>query len=235
MYVSGKISVKAILEENKRDIVNLYLLEGKEDKDINYIRRIANRPIKYITREEMDTLAENKSHGGYLIEVGKRVSESFKTLPKETLSLMLVEGVSDPFNLGEVCRTLYALGFDGIITPEYEFYEHEAKLIRASAGASEKLWWMTYTDSDSLIEAIQENKITITSLYRGPKSIPLTDYQIPEKVVFCIGGALRGLSRKILDHTQDQVIIDYTAKIALSTVGTTNVLAYETYRQRKGK
>lgn len=236
MYVSGKISVKAILENNKRDILKVYLLhDKKDDKDSNYIKRISNVPITYLNRDEMDALAQNKSHGGYLVEVGKRNNDDLKTVSiKDTVSLLLVEGVSDPFNLGEIMRTAYTLGMDGIISPFYDFYDKENVLIRASAGASEKLMWHQYNDAQDMILTLKNSKINIVSLYRGKGSIDLREYEIPSKVVFCIGGALRGLSRKILDNSDEFIIIDYEPKIALSAVGTADILSFETYRQ-KGK
>lgn len=236
MIVSGKISVKAILKERKREIEYVCILDKHQDKESRYVERISEGlDIKRMSREAMDELAGNKTHGGYLVSCGKRVSDSLSHLPKQTLSLMCIEGVTDPFNLGEICRTVASLGFDGIITPNYDFYEHEAKLIRASAGASESLWWMQSEDLSTDLKAIQSKKVVIAAAHRGDESESLLHYTLPNRVCICLGGALRGLSRSVLELSDVNVRIDYDARVSLSSVGACSVFAYERYRQLEGQ
>ena len=233
MIVSGKIAVKAILKERKRDIECVYILETHKDPEARYVLSIS-KGLKIVRcdRKTLDELAGNTSHGGYLVKCGGRNSDPMKNLHGASLSLLLVEGVSDPFNMGEICRTAASLGFDGIVSNKYDYYEHEAKLIRASAGASESLWWHQSDDMESSVKAIKEKGIVIAAAHRGDDSISLQDYKMPDKICICLGGALRGLSRKILDQADDFVRIDYDARISLSTVGACSVFAYERYRQK---
>ncbi|QIK69319.1 RNA methyltransferase [Erysipelothrix sp. HDW6C] len=233
MIVSGKISVKAILKERKRDIKAVYILDKHRDREARYVEGIAEGlKIVRLDRPAMDELAGNTSHGGYLVDCGVRNSEAVTTLKKGDLSLMCIEGVTDPFNLGEICRTIASLGFDGIITPNYDFYEHEAKLIRASAGASESLWWCKSDDLAADIAAIQNTKTTIVAAHRGDDSLSLIDYKMPKRICICLGGALRGLSSSVLALSDVNVRIDYDARVSLSSVGATSVFAYERYRQK---
>ncbi|CAM3704874.1 RNA methyltransferase [Erysipelothrix urinaevulpis] len=236
MIVSGKISVKAIIENKKREIKRVILLKDMRNKDVAYILRIANgMRIDYLSREEIDRLADNTSHGGYAIECGKRISDSIQTLDHDkNLALMCVEGLRDPFNLGEVLRTVHSLGFDGVISSDYDFYVHEAKLIRASAGASEKLWWLQSEDVAQDLNKIKQLDVRMIAAHRDDKSTSLQNYVIPKRSCFVLGGALRGLSRVVRDSCDDTVRIDYNAKTSLSTVGACTVFAYESFRQRGG-
>lgn len=233
MIVSGKISVKAILEERKRPIDCVYILDKHRDPESRYVERIAKGlKIVRMGRPEMDELAGNTSHGGYLVDCGKRISDSFDSLKQGRLSLMLVEGVSDPFNLGEICRTLEAMGFDGIITPDYDFYDAESKMIRASAGASEHLWWFQSNDLEVDVKNLKDRNIVIAAAHRGNESYSLSEYVMPDRLCICLGGALRGLSRKVLDQSDVNVRIEYDARVSLSSVGASSVFAYERYRQK---
>ncbi len=226
MMVVGKISVKAILETRKRDIKAVYIIDTKKDKETRYILSQAKGlQLKRITREALDEITGITSHGGFAIEVSERKSDTLASLKKNAKSVLVVEGVSDPFNMGEILRTVYTLGFEGVITPQYNFYEHEAKLIRASAGASEHVLWL---QSDNLKEDIQALKpdFTIIAAHRDDKSHELTTYKFDEKVVIMLGGALRGLSKDILDLSDDTVRLDYKNRMALSTQGAASVFAY---------
>ncbi|WZU02033.1 RNA methyltransferase [Erysipelothrix sp. D19-032] len=233
MIVSGKISVKAILKERKREISAVYILDKHHDRESRYVLGIAQGlPIERLDREAMDQLAGNTSHGGYLVACGPRLSDGFDTLKQGSLALMCIEGVTDPFNIGEICRTVASLGFDGIVTPNYDFYDNEAKLIRASAGASESLWWLKSDDLTHDMASIKERDVRIVAAYRGDDSVALHHYQMPNRVCIALGGALRGLSRALLDLSDDHVRIDYDARVSLSTVGAATSFAYEHYRQK---
>ena len=234
MIVSGKISVKAILENEKRDIKRVILLKGLDNRDVSYIKGILkDYPVEYMSREEIDDLTSTKSHGGYAIECEKRNSDSLEDLKEEgPLSLMCVEGMRDPYNLGEILRTVSSMGFDGIVTSDYDFYEHEAKLIRASAGASEKLWFLQSTDITKDLGAIRAKGVTLIGAHRDNKSVSLQKLEIPDRVCFVLGGSLRGLSTKVRSTCDFTSKIDYPTRTALSTVGACTVFAYENFRQK---
>lgn len=237
MIVSGKISVKAILQNRKRDIKRVVIIDNKNDKESRYVMNIAEGlKVERMDRESMDLLAGNTSHGGYLVECSTRKSDFVNSLTNlETMSILCIEGVSDPFNLGEILRTSKSLGFDGIITPYYDFYDSEAKLIRASAGASESMVWL---QSKNLIEDLKELKnlgVCMVAAFRGDDSVALHNYVMPNKVCICLGGALRGLSQSVIDVCDDHVRIDYDARVSLSTVGAASLFSYERFRQREVK
>lgn len=232
MIVVGKISVKAILENNRRQINAVYIIDTKKDKEARYVLSQAKgHNIKRVSREFLDTLTGVTSHGGYAIDCGNRKSDTLEFLSQSAKSILCIEGLTDPFNMGEILRTVTALGFDGVITPTYDFYEHEAKLIRASAGASEKIHWVQTNDLSSDLKAIKTGGVTIISAHRDDTSKSLLTYKFPERVCVCLGGALRGLSREVLDVSDEFVRLDYKERIALSTAGAASVFAYARFTQ----
>lgn len=233
MIVVGKISVKAILESRKRDIQTVYIIDSKKDRETRYVlSQCKDLIVKRVTREALDDITGVKNHGGYAIEVSKRNSDSLDDL-LNAKAIMCVEGVSDPFNMGEILRTVYALGFDGFISPSYDFYHHEAKLIRASAGASEKITWLQSDDLVHDLKALKEKQYTLIAAHRQDESISITDYKYDDKVCIMLGGALRGLSREVLDLSDDFVRIDYQNRMALSTQGAASVFAYSYFQQKE--
>ena len=58
MFAVGKISVKAVLENPKRNVKAIYLLEGRKNKDIHYIQKIAKGiPIEWCKRKKWTNFA----------------------------------------------------------------------------------------------------------------------------------------------------------------------------------
>lgn len=226
MIVQGKISVKAILETRKRKIDEVYILDSKKDREARYIlSQTKGLKVKRVTREYLDDLCGDINHGGYAIKVSNRLSDSLEELSKAK-SIMCVEGISDPYNMGEILRTVKALGFDGFISNDYDFYTNEAILIRASAGASEKITWLKSKDLKDDLFSLKDEDFTIISAHRKEESHDLKSYKFDDKVCICIGGALRGLSKDVLDISDDYVRLDYEERIALSTQGAASVFAY---------
>ncbi len=234
MIVVGKISIKAILENKKRDIDTVYILDSKKDKETRYIlSQCKGQNVKRVSREYLDKLTGVTSHGGFAIDTSARKSDTMESLMKDSKSILCVEGLTDPFNMGEILRTITVLGFDGFITPKYEFFEHEAKLIRASAGASEKITWVMSDDLGSDLKKLKAQGTTIISAHRQEESISLVDYKFDKKVCVCLGGALRGLSKDVLDQSDQFVRLDTPERIALSTQGAASVFAYARLTQSK--
>lgn len=231
MIVVGKISVKAILENKKRPIHKVYLLKDKNDKDMRYVKRLA-QPFEVVLcdRTELNKITNVTNHGGYAVLCGERISD---TLDMSHHRYFCIEGVTDPYNLGEILRTLLALGVQGVITPHYDFFEHEAKLIRASAGASEKIDWIQSNDFISDLEKLKAHGTTLISAHRQEGSTSLITYKWPKKTCVCIGGALRGLSKPVLDLSDVYVRLDYNAKVALSANSATTVFAYAQFQNIK--
>lgn len=231
MIVVGKISVKAILENKKRPIHKVYLLKDKNDKDMRYVKRLA-QPFEVVLcdRVELDKITNVTNHGGYALDCDERITDA---IDMSLNRFFCIEGVTDPYNLGEILRTLLALGVQGVITPHYDFFEHEAKLIRASAGASEKIDWIQSTDLINDLEKLKANGTTLISAHRQEKSESLTSFEWPSKTCVCIGGALRGLSKAVLDLSDIYVRLDYNAKVALSANSATTVFAYAQFQNIK--
>ena len=75
MILEGSLSVKAALLAGRRTVSKLYVDQKKDDKDTAFILRTASRkhiPIVRLTREEIDAMAQGRTHGGILAEAGER-------------------------------------------------------------------------------------------------------------------------------------------------------------------
>ena len=72
MIIEGAISVKAALQNKKRQITEIYISKDKKTKDFNYIRKLArseNVPLREMKAEELKEILSGKSNGGIGAEV----------------------------------------------------------------------------------------------------------------------------------------------------------------------
>ena len=236
--VEGNISVKAVLLAQKREIIKLIVDEKKKDRDTAFILREAakrNIPMERSSREAIDELAQGKTHGGLLALCKER---SFQTLKQvvsgEPVFLALIEGVEDPFNFGYILRTLYAAGCDGVIIPPRNWTSAAGVVTKASAGASEYL--NVATDMEALLQEMKQADIQLICAQRKD-AISLYDYAFPQKLCLAIGGEMRGLSKHVQSHSDQNLFIPYRQDFrnAMTAAASTAIFAFELVRQKTAK
>ena len=173
----GAISCKALLEAGSRDCKKLYIDKKKNTKDTRYLAKIAKSrgcEVVFCLRDEINALATGKTHGGILlIAEEKQIPQLIETHVHGFLCY--IDGVEDPYNLGSISRTLYASGCDAMILPKRDWSFAEQTILKASAGAYEKLP-IYFVDSDEeLVDYCKKNQLPILCAHRKD-AVRLYDY-----------------------------------------------------------
>ncbi len=235
MIIEGALAVKAVLESKRRHIHRLILEQSKRSKDINYMIALANQrklTIDVVDALKIKELAQGKTHGGVLLECDARDYDTVDQLiESKAPRLVLIEGVEDPFNLGQMMRTIYVAGFDGVLLSHRDWSHVEATLLKSSAGAFERLMMIQMTDVAEL-KHLKAAGYTVAVTHRSPQSVAYQSYAYPTPLVLAIGGELRGLSRSVLELADDAIRIDYPShvKLALNAVSACALLVFEAQR-----
>lgn len=236
MIIEGNVSVKAAILGNKREVECIYVDENKHDKDTSWILHRAEDkhiPIQKMKREEIDSIAAGKTHGGLLAKGGSRQYQSIHDCLNDNTFLCVLEGVEDPFNLGYVIRTLYSAGCTGLIIRNRNWENAESTILKSSAGAYE---YLNIVCSDDIPSLIQEVKKTGVRCYAAMRKDAVSCYDVDyrDKVLLAIGGEMRGLSKSVLNEMDQNIYIPYANDfhMALNAAGATAVLSFEVLRQR---
>ncbi|MCR5066930.1 MAG: RNA methyltransferase [Erysipelotrichaceae bacterium] len=237
--IEGAIATKAALASKYRRVNKIYISYNKSGSDVTYITHQASMKhieVEKVTPDKIDQLACGKTHGGIIAEVSERKLQSLTSLLyREKPFLALIEGVEDSYNLGYVIRSLYAFGCDGIILKDHIVDFDDSTIIKSSAGASEMLPICHIGDLQMALDVLRENGIRVISAYRGGDPICLYDYDFTQKgILICLGGPMRGLSRVILDNSDDFIYIPYANDFrnALNGASAMAVIASEVFRQK---
>lgn len=228
----GNISVKAAIEANRRKIFEIYVDGHKNDRDTNYILKLAkekNIPIIKTTKSEIDKLCVGKTHGGLIAIVGER---NYQTLNYCFDCYALVEGIEDPFNFAHILRSIYALGVKGVIVGERNWNVASELLAKTSAGASEHIEMYQSNDFEKTLQLLKKQQYQIIAANRKD-AVPIHEYAFPKKVVLCVGGEMRGLSKNVQSLCDTFVFIPYGSAFrnALTAVAATSILVYEYQKQ----
>ena len=118
-------SKKIILEAIKLGLIkNIFLQKGLEIS--------AKEPITYITESLTKKISSLKSPDGYFAEIKYPNHEN----PHEHQKLLILDQIQDPGNLGTLCRSAHAFGFNAIILIKGACDPYSPKVIRSSMGST---------------------------------------------------------------------------------------------------
>jgi len=179
-------------------------------------------------KAQIDELASGKTHGGFIALCGER------DIPKLTTDIIpengifyLIEGIEDPYNLGYTLRALYAAGADGVILPPRNWMSAAGVVARSSAGCSE-LINIFFDDPDLAAKKLKASGYrVICANIRDSKLIYDANLRAP--VLFVIGGEKRGISRSVLELSDENIRIGYSRDFggSLPTAEAAAIIAFE--------
>lgn len=234
----GAISCKALLEAGTRKCLELYIYEKKNTKDTRYLVKLAkerNCKVHFVDAQTITNLAVGKTHGGIILVCENKHIPNLNDYDVHGF-LCYIDGVEDPYNLGSIARTLYAAGCDAMILPKRNWEYAEQTIVKASAGAFEKLP-VYFVDSDQeLVDYCKVHQLPLLCAHRKD-AISLYEYSFEENFCLCLGGALRGLSSTITKASKQNIVVEYgnDFRNALDSPSAAAVFSFEILRQRKQK
>jgi 23S rRNA (guanosine2251-2'-O)-methyltransferase len=143
--IAGKHAVTEALKNPNRKVLKVFLTEdskktlNRENQSLNLLK---NTRIFYKTKKELDRLCskEQISHQGLIAELEHLEELNLKSYisnvnNEKNITLVVLEDVTDPRNIGSIIRSAASFNIDGIIMRERIFPE-ESKLLYKSASGS---------------------------------------------------------------------------------------------------
>ena len=134
----------AVTEALNGDLVNkLYVqedLRGKNVEKIKELARIKKVNISWTPKTELNKLTENGVHQGFMARVSEFAYADLATLlpelaEKAEATILILDELTDPHNLGSIARTADATGVDAIIIPKHRAVGITPTAVKASTGA----------------------------------------------------------------------------------------------------
>lgn len=203
-------------------------------RDLEKIFRASGAKIQEKSRAEMDKT--HPTHQGILVFANTLPSFDLNSVAEtETATLMMVDGLEDPHNLGAIVRTSWLTGVSGILSTSDRSVGLTPTVHKVACGGIEHVPFHFSPQPAQIFEDLKKQGFWIFGLsHRAKKS--LFDLQLPEKVVWCIGAedkGLRGGTEKSCDELVSIPQLDaassYNASVAAGMV------LSETLRQKHRK
>lgn len=168
----------------------------KEDQRVQEIvKRATNAgvPVKRADRDELDARTNGANHQGVLLECGPYPYVDLDAVLTRQGSVLALDHVQDPQNLGALLRAAEATGVAGVLMPSDRAAEVTASVVNSSAGAVEHLLIAQVTNlSRALDEAKTAGRWAI-GLDRGDDAVDLFTAALPLPAVLVVGSEGAGI------------------------------------------
>ena len=183
-------------------------------------------------------LAGNHGHQGvvarvHAIDIAKSLDECLEALPEDEPALILVlDGITDPHNLGACLRVADGAGAHAVIAPKDHAVGINATVAKVASGAAETVPYFMVTNLARTLGELKERAIWITGTSGdAPKNIYQIDLKGPTALVLgAEGPGMRHLTRKTCDELVSIPMQGAVESLNVSVAS--GVCLFEAVRQR---
>lgn len=239
--VFGLHAVKALLESDPQRFQEAFILKGRDDRRLQPLIKALEEQgivIQLASRQWLDNQVEGGVHQGIVAKVkaGKQYQEN--DLPDllaslETPLLLILDGVTDPHNLGACLRSADAAGVDAVIVPRDRSAQLNATAKKVASGAAEHVPLIRVTNLARTMRLLQEANIWIVGT-AGEADHDLYQSKMTGPMALVMGAEGEGMRRLTREHCDELISIPMAGSVSSLNVSVaTGVCLFEAVRQRK--
>ncbi len=208
------------------------VLDASGNAEVTRAATAAGVPVKKVPHARVEELARGGVHQGVVALAEPYPYAELEDLLAAPDSLVvLLDGVTDPHNLGAVLRVADGAGASGVVIPKDRAAGVTAAVVKASAGASEHVPVSRVTNLRRAIDAIKKAGLWVYAAEVG--GTPYTDLDLAGPVGLVLGSEGRGVRRLVREGCDGAVSIPMLGAVgSLNVSVAAGVLLYEAGRQR---
>ena len=238
-FIVGKHAVIEALKNPKRKVLRLFLTEESK-KTIHRIsprkNLLKDQKIYFKTKKELDKYSKNEGiqHQGLIAEVEHLEQVELKKFIQNKLNSTLVclDEITDPRNIGSIIRSAASFSIDGIIIKE-RLYPSESKLMYKSAsGAIENINIFNVSNINTTLKYLRENNFWIYGFDSNTEK-DFTKVKWSGKNVLLFGSEGYGIKMHTKKYTDFLVKIKIDEKVESLNVSNSAAIAFHYINSKK--
>lgn len=239
--VFGIHAVEALLKNTPERIIEMWLLQGREDERLLPLIKTAKEfgvSVQTSARKVLDNKANSSQHQGVVarVKAAKILSDNEldALLGKtETPFLLILDGVTDPHNLGACLRNADAAGVQGIIVPKDNSVGITSIVSKVACGAAESVPLFQVTNLARTMRYLQDKGVWIIGT-AGEADCELYQADLKGPLAIAMGAEGKGLRRLSREACDTLVSIPMAGEVSSLNVSVaTGVCLFEAVRQRQ--
>ena len=234
--VYGIRPVIEALRSRRREVFEV--LEVASNGEVTKAADASGVPARKVARERIEELARGGVHQGVVARVGPYPYSGLDEIlaAPDPLVLML-DGVTDPRNLGAILRAADGAGASGVVIPKDRAVGVTATAVKASAGASEHVRVARETNLRRAVDRMKRAGLWVYAAEGEAEGagggIPYHELDLTGPVALVMGSEGRGIRRLVREGCDGAISIPMLGVVeSLNVSVAVAVLLYEARRQR---
>ena len=218
-FIIGQHAVIEALRNPKRKVLRVFLTEESKK---NIHKKSPNRnlledvKVYFKTKKELDKYStkENLQHQGYVAEVEHIQKPLLKEYIKynDNITLICLDGVTDPRNIGSLIRSAASFNIDGVIIKERNFPSESKLLYKAASGAIEYINIFEVSNINSTLKNLKEKNFWVYG-FDGNGKKNFTDIEWKGNNILLFGSEGSGMHKHTSKYADFLVKIEINEKI----------------------
>jgi 23S rRNA (guanosine2251-2'-O)-methyltransferase len=240
--IYGRHPVLAALRQPESPLEEIIVAQGAGGKWLHEVKRLARAAgvrLRVQERAALDRLCGTPNHQGILARRGSYVYRDLAELLDDLADLIVpallvaADGLTDPMNLGNLCRSAFAAGAHGLIIPKDRAAGVTPVVIKAAAGALEYLAVYRVTNLADCLARLKDAGLAIVGT-DAAASESIYDTDLTRPLALVIGSEDKGLRPRV----RKQCDLVASIPMAAPEIGSLNAAAsgavalFEARRQR---
>lgn len=236
MYLYGKNSVAERININPKSIKQIYIQDNLDQPYLVDSAKAAGIAVIKVSRKELFNMKRSENLQGIIAEVERFQYTSFNDLmsdKKNLLSLIFLDRIHDPQNLGAIIRTAACFGGFAVIIPKHEACEVTDTVLRVASGGENYVPIVQASNLSQTLLKAKENDYWIAGTVMT-KGQDITKIELPFPLGIVMGSEGEGIRYGVEKHLDIRVSIPMGgAPLSFNVTIATALFCYEAMRQRK--
>ena len=241
----GYHAVESLIRREPRRVAALHVQADRQDKRMQALCELSrNQGVSVLScsKSELDALVSGRHQGVVAVldpaagaQAGGLMSEAdlSELLSQESVPLILIlDGVTDPHNLGACLRSADAAGVTAVIFPKDKNADVNDVARKVASGAAETVPWVRVTNLARTIESLKQAGVWVIGT-DGDAEVTLYEQDLSGPCAMVLGSegaGMRRLTRDLCDFVVKLPMAGSVSSLNVSVAA--GVCLFEAVRQR---
>ena len=238
--IYGVHAVEALLRHHPKRVKQVWLSEGRSEPRLQPLLELASQnrvSVGQAERRELDAWVEGV-HQGVVADVspsqvwGEAMLEELLDRTEGAPLLLVLDGVTDPHNLGACLRTADAAGATAVIIPKDKSATLTPVVRKVACGAAEVMPLVAVTNLARTLEKLQQRGLWVVGT-AGEADKEIYQQDLTGPLIMIMGAEGKGMRRLTREHCDHLVKLPMGGSVSSLNVSVaTGVCLFEAVRQR---
>lgn len=243
--IYGLHAINAVLSNEPERILEIMVAKGRNDdrmnKTVSYARK-QGLSVQFVHRKTLDDKARGEQHQGILA-----LAKPARILNEQDLDslldnldggiqpplLLILDGVTDPHNLGACLRNADAVGANAIIVPKDNSVGITSIVSKVAVGAAQTVPLIQITNLARTIKHLQERGIWVVGT-AGEAEQYIYDCKMQGPTALVMGAEGKGMRRLTRESCDELVKLPMAGSVSSLNVSVAcGICLFEVVRQRQ--